>query len=124
MRIDQVADAIVAKLKAAGLPASVDPRDVNPPAVWVQLDRVAFDRFDIAWSGDWILWLIAPDAGTAPALRTLGALADQVWAVYPTITAGAAQAITLPAGGDPLPALRFSLHLKATDDPDPTETGD
>lgn len=123
MRIDQAADLVVARCRAAGLRAALDPRDLNPPCVWVQLAG-----FDLApgfgpcgWVGEWVLWAVAPDAGTAAAYRTLGDLVDKIHTAFPTVTAGLTQALTLPAGGDPLPAIRLTLTAKATADPAPPE---
>jgi hypothetical protein len=120
VQIDAAAAAVVDRLKAAGLVATLDPRDLNPPGVWVQIETVRRDRFDAdTWSGEWVLLAIAPDVGTAGALRILGELVAKIYTAFPTAADALAQSVTLPSGGDPLPAFRVPLALKASDDPEP-----
>jgi hypothetical protein len=119
MRIDIAAGLIVDKLTAGGIRATVDPRDLNPPAVWVVLDEATYNKFGPRhiWVGRWQLWAVAGDAGTMQALRTLGVLSDDIRAVFPTITNGQPASLVQPSGGDPWPAIQWTLTLQATDDP-------
>lgn len=61
--------AYVAQLEAAGVRATMDPRNLNPPAVLIRPPTLHY-RFGRGCVGaDWTARLYLPDAGTADALR-------------------------------------------------------
>lgn len=63
------AAAYIAQLEAAGVRATLDPRDLNPPAVLIRPPTLHF-RFGRGCVGaDWTARLYLPDPGTADALR-------------------------------------------------------
>ena len=104
------AAAIVARLKAAGLRATVDERDINPPAVWVKPPTLVF-RFGKGWSAAWTLQAVVPDTGRNNALAALGALIEKVqtamdWAV---VTATPI-ALIIPGGAAPLPGYEMTFN--------------
>jgi hypothetical protein len=119
MRLDLVAGQIVDRLATAGLAATVDPRDLDTPAVWVQLNSLDLPRFKAGyWAATWDLTIIVADTGTTQAMATLGTMADQLLSAFPHAAGGTPAAILLPGGPDPMPALQFTVHLLCTDTPD------
>ena len=100
-------DALVAQLDAAGVRATVDPRNVNPPCALVTVDRV-----DATLGGcptvDALVLLVAPDVGMPAALDTLGDMLDRV-ATVPGVSAALPDTFTGPAAGQPLPAFRLTI---------------
>lgn len=87
-----------ADLKLQGLRASIDLDRVNPPAVWVTVDRL--DDF----TGDGCeafvaLWLVVPDQSDEKALRALQPLL--------TDTLAALDALDLPYAIEPITATRI-----------------
>ena len=117
MRLDLAGAEIVAKLAAAGVPAALDPRDLDPPAVWVAVDTADTRRFGAGqWKSTWRLTVVAGDTGTGQALRTLGDLSDRLAACFGTLGEGQAVPIILPGGPDPMPALQYTVDLVCTDD--------
>ncbi len=114
---------ILEHLKALGeivdpaVPASLDPRDVNPPAAWIAGRRAE----QITLCGDPAvivcdIYLIARDAGIPDALESLEAmsssLTEQLAAAGVGIESIALdEAVTLPSGGGPLPAYRFTVKI-------------
>lgn len=118
MRFDQAAEAITEQLATVGLASSIDPRDLNPPCVWIDLSEIHNDRLPAgSWSADWLLYCLAPNAGTAAAYAVLGEMTDLLRSVFHTVGAGQKQAVQLPSGGDPVPAIRWTVRLVATDNP-------
>ena len=95
------------KLAAAGIRATIDPRNVNPPCALVTVDRV-----DATMGGcttvDALVLLIAPDVGMPAALDTLGDMLDRI-ATIPGISAALPDTFTGPTSGQPLPALRLTI---------------
>lgn len=103
----------VDRLTAAGIEATVDPRDLNLPAVWVTIDRLDLNRL----SGDAAtvtigLTAIAPDSGNPTALTDLDDLVAAVDAEF----AGRSwdpRAVMLPSQSTtPLPALYTTITLE------------
>jgi hypothetical protein len=117
MRFDSAAQAIVDRIKAAGMSAAVDPRDLDPPAVWVQLAGLDLTRFGAGWwASSWTLTAVAGDAGTSDALKSLGQLSDTLVATFDTLRGGTAVGVVLPAGPDPLPGMQYTVDLRCRDD--------
>lgn len=109
---------VVDQLAAAGLAATIDPRDLNPPGVWVQLANVrpAYLATGAAYDADWYLYLIAPNIGTGQEFAVISPLADQLLAAGWALADGQTIAVTLPDGADPYPSLRFTLTTHCTED--------
>ena len=101
------------QLTAAGITASTDPRNLNPPCAWVSLDTLVFDRFGGDASGSAVVLLIAADAGMPTAADTLAGLLNRYLSTpgLPIPTTCAADTAALPSGGGPLPALRLTLPI-------------
>lgn len=103
---------LVDSLTAAGLRATIDPRDVNAPAVWVSPRQIAHDIL----SGGTVtvdLWLIAPDNGIPAALAVLADMLDTVLSVVdPDAPTSLAESLALPDTPAPLPAFRVTTELE------------
>lgn len=111
MNLDAAAALIVAQLTGGGIRATIDERDINPPAVWVKPPILSF-RFGKGWSGDWTLTAVVPDTGRDVALGALGRLVTSVqetmnWAV---VTARPISLIIPGTGGAPLPAYELTFN--------------
>jgi len=95
-------------LSEAGVRATIDPRDLNPPGVLVAAPTFRW-TFGGRLSVDYRLLVVVPSAGAANDLKAIGALLDQISAVL----AGAPVTATPSAwpdagGGDPLPAYELA----------------
>lgn len=96
----------------AGIPATTDPRNVNPPGAWVGLDQLT----DPILYGGWatataVVMLVAPDVGHPRALTILSDLLDTLGVAVPVSTV-AADTATLSASPTPLPALRCTVQIE------------
>lgn len=101
-------------LTAAGVRATIDARDLNPPAVLVAAPVIRW-AFGNRMEVDYRLVAVVPDAGTGPALKALSGLLDDVSAAL----GGAPLTATPmpyadPGGGNPLPAYEITWTAKQT----------
>jgi len=112
--IAAAAQSIVTQLKAAGIRATIDERDINPPAVWVKPPIAAF-RFGKGWDATWTLQAVVPDTGRNNSLAALGAMIDAVQAAmnWHAITANPV-ALLIPGGAAPLPAYEMTFSERIT----------
>ena len=107
-------ESVAADLRAAGIPATIDPRNLNPPAVLVRGDQVDAGAGKLCGTETirFSLLLVVPDIGEASAYAALDAL-------YSTVkSAGAAVRLTtdprpfertvLPDSPTALPTLRLT----------------
>jgi hypothetical protein len=100
---------LVARLLAAGVRATDDERDINPPCVFVAPPVVSwrFGRGD--FEADFIIWAVTGNAGRSVDLVNLGELLDQVTAALGFAAQRAEPAdLLLPDQGAPLPAYRLT----------------
>jgi hypothetical protein len=98
----------VDRLRAAGVRASADTRDINPPCVHINPPEVAY-RFGKGWDATWRAYAIAPDSGPAESLEVVGELLENTQAALAglVVTARPAELLTLD-GGPPLPAYELN----------------
>lgn len=103
---------IVADLQAAGIPATADNRDLNPPGVYVAAPTLAWDRL-AGYSLAYDLYAAVPNMGRLDALTQLGPLVEQVRGVWASDHAYPVDLI-VPDRTDPLPAYRLpiTVHVK------------
>lgn len=110
--LDEV-DDLVADLKAAGLSASVDPAEVNPPGVWVRSQGLSLDTLGgFTWALQ--LHLVVPDNGHRLAREALLELFNQVLPVAEPDADPYFQGLVLPHTPKPLPGLVVPLNLTDT----------
>ena len=91
-----------------------DIRDVNPPCVYLVPGRAEYAAL-AACDVDVVMYLVAPNAGTAPAIDVLDQLLETVRMWLPVRDVDGA-AVATPAGGDPLRALRTSINVRVKPD--------
>jgi hypothetical protein len=102
------AQAVVEQLLAAGVQATVDERDLNPPAVLVAVPLLS-DRFGKGyWDAQFTLAAVVANSGRATALANLSTLLDQVAAAMgrAPVTARAID-LLVPDQGAPLPGYEM-----------------
>lgn len=114
--IHAASTALVATLTGAGIRATIDPRDVNPPCVLVAPPVLAYRFGKRCWDASWSLLLIAGDHGKPGSLRALGDLLDAVQAATggAIVTATPANAGTLD-GTPPAPAYECIFTTRITE---------
>jgi hypothetical protein len=98
---------------AAGIRATDDARNINPPCVYVMPPAGSF-RFDRGRASiDWTAYLVTGDAGARAATAALSDMVDKLAGALP-ITTFTRRALAVPGGGDPLPAYELSWESTVT----------
>jgi hypothetical protein len=103
--------SIVDRLKTAGIRATTDERDVNPPCVFVPAPAISYRFGGQCWDGTYALVLVVPDGGRRANVQALG---DLLEAVQDALDWGGVDAAPVSFAGvdgaPPLPGytLRFS----------------
>lgn len=104
----QRAVELAAELTAAGITATVDPRNLNLPCVLIPPPRRTYD-VGCGYTAGWELWALVPGPGNADAFRLVDELADQVAKVLPVLRAEP-RAYQLAPDAAPLVAYRLELE--------------
>jgi hypothetical protein len=114
--LGEAAQLVRDELRTANVRAVLNLAEVNPPCVWVQLDRVERRFLDgVAYIAQWNLWAIAPDARDMFAtLNLLDGLQLAVCTAFQPESPVEAVPLQLPGGGDPKPALRLIVRTRVT----------
>ncbi len=84
MSVYERAETIVELLTAAGIRATLDPRNINPPCVYVREPELAYDVYAGHTTATWTVAAIVPgprSADTFHALHGAGGLVPAVDAV-------------------------------------------
>jgi hypothetical protein len=108
---------LCAQLAVAGVPAAVDPDDVQVPGAWVTARELARPTLAGNWEATVHIWLVTSDATDSQALQVLEQLLDGVLEVVAVDTAGGdtiqlASTLVLPhSPGTPLPAFQITTTL-------------
>lgn len=108
---------VVAKLDAAGIPATADAASLQAPGVWVTPAAIDFALMDGSeYFASWELYLVSPDLDAVSALDHLTDLAGMIRGVFPQdVTEFRAVTLNLPnIAADGVPALTTTLELKVT----------
>jgi hypothetical protein len=101
--------AVVDRLTAAGLRATLDERDVNPPAVYVGPPSVSWRFHARDFDAVFTAWVVVPNSGRDIALGNLGPLVDRAAAaIARPITTAEPGDLSVPDITAPLPAYRLS----------------
>ncbi len=109
---------VVDRLRAAGIRATADERDLNPPGVYVAPPAVSYRFRHGDVTADWTIWCAVPNSGRDIALRNLSELVtaavDALAADGAAVTAAPAD-LLVPELAAPLPAytLRWSARILA-----------
>lgn len=107
--IGEVRAGLAATLTGAGLRATVDPRDINPPCVLVGLGQ-GVRITGCAFEGTVDVTVIAPGAGHADAAAWLDATTTTVAAL---LVAATWSPDSYPVAGQPSPLLAYTLTVPA-----------
>lgn len=114
--LDAAAAAIVDTLRAAGIRATVDERELNPPAVFVGPPNLTYRFGKGGWDASWTLAAVVTDAGRRPALAALGDLVTAVQAALAgRVVAGRPVDLFVPGGAAPMPAYELTYSARITD---------
>lgn len=109
MDIAAATQAVVDRLTAAGVRATLDERDLNPPAVLVGPPAVSwrFRRGD--FDATFTAWCTVPNSGRRTAIKDLGDLVTAAAAALrlPVLTGEPAD-LVVPELSAPLPAYRLT----------------
>ena len=97
--------AVVDAFTAAGLTATTDPRDFNPPGVLVRLPVVNPRFGKLCADVEWSAYLVTSNTGPTNHIPDLSALLDDVLTAGFPVTLATPYDLQLPGGGDPAPAF-------------------
>lgn len=106
-------DAYLSALTAAGVRATSDARDVNPPAVLIRPPVMTFRFGRGCIQADWVARVVLPNSGTRQAMETGVPLIEQIQTALGGVIVTATPAdFELPDGGGPTPGyqLAWSTH--------------
>ena len=108
MSIATAAADVLQQLQGAGVRATDDARDINPPCVYLVPPEGSL-RFNRGTADcTWTIYLVTGDAGARTATRALSDLIDKVAGVF-SFTTFERVALSVPgAGADPLPSYRLT----------------
>lgn len=113
MNLDAAAAAIVDQLRAGGVRATVDERDLNPPCVWVKPPAVTFRFGKGYWDAAWTLQAVVPDSGRDIALGNLGSLLEQVQDALGNVAVTAVPiSLLVPGGSAPYPGYELTYSQR------------
>lgn len=109
-------NSAVAELQAAGIHATLDPRDLQLPGVWVKLVELRGPTLAQPAGSTCVATFYAAVAtmDLVDTLSNLAQLLDQVVAVVPPMTGPRHVALALPGGGTPASALAYDHQLVIT----------
>jgi hypothetical protein len=108
-------DAVVDTLTAAGIRATADIRDLNPPAVLVAPPDIAW-RFGRGADATWRVVAAVGNTAAGPAITGLSELVDQVQAALAgAVTGGRPVDLSSPDGGAPLPGYELTFTTRISE---------
>lgn len=111
--IQQAMTDLQDQLTAAGVSACIDPRDLNPPAVWIRPPGIRY-TFGGGAELSWDLVAAVPDSGTSSAVAALDSLLQAAQsALGGAVTAAARTEVPAAEGSPPLPAYRLIFTTDA-----------
>jgi len=113
MDLSGATQAVVDRLLTAGIAATADERDVNPPCVFVAPPTVTwrFRRGD--FDARFALWAVVPDSGRNIALANLGPLVTAAAeALDLQVVTAESDDLFVPDRSGPLPAYRIVFTQK------------
>lgn len=103
-------------LSAEGVRASIDPRDLNAPCVWVTGNQATTDMYLCGGAEMRVdVYLVAPDHGYPRTLATLEEMLSKVLeVVQPDEPVSLAESVVLPDSANPLPAFMLTVNIPIT----------
>lgn len=113
--IEAAVSDVVRRLRAAGIRAAVDARDLNPPAVLVRPPTLTY-RFGKGYAdAAFDAWVMVGSSGKSQELKQLSALLDQVQAAlnHQGITARPDDAVLPDGSTAPMFVLSWTSRIPA-----------
>lgn len=98
-------DRVTARLRAAGIDATTDPRNLNPPCAWVTVHDITTPTLCGSYEVRAAVCLIAGDAGSPQSLDALGSMLDLAADCVSFDEPVAPMTIQPPGVGTSIPAL-------------------
>lgn len=95
----------VQRLKVAGITATTDPRDINPPCAWVTVHDIITPTLCGGYEVRAAVCLITGDSGSPTSLATLGTMLDTAAEVLTFDEPVTPMVVQPPGVGVSLPAL-------------------
>lgn len=110
MDLQGAAQAVVDRLMAAGIQATLDERDLNPPAVLVAIPLMSFRFGKGGWDAQFTLAAVVSNSGRAAALANLSTLVTDIHQAMggAPVTARAID-LMVPDQGAPLPGYELTF---------------
>lgn len=101
------------RITAAGVPAVIDERDMNPPCCLIRPPTLSWRFAGGRYDAQWTAVVVVPSAGRLAALGQLGQLAEAVAAGVrsPVVTATPTD-VYLTDGSAPVPGLEIAWTSK------------
>ena len=108
--VSSAAGDVLATFAAAGIPATDDPRDFNPPGLLLGAPTVSFRYGKGCADLEWFGYLAAGNAGAGATLAALSGLVDRLDGTGLAVLRAEPYDLALPGGGDPVPAYRLTFN--------------
>lgn len=112
--IAAAAEAVVARLTAAGIRATTELADLNPPAVIVRAPVVAYRFKGGTWAAEWTAHAVSPDPGYGASMKILGPLLDAVQSALGGDPVEARPVLIIAADGAELPGYELTWSERIT----------
>lgn len=109
--IRRTLDAAVAAFELAGVDTVTDPRNINPPAVFVSVPVIEPALCGQTGIGSVTVYLIVPDAGNDASIDALDVLLDKLAGAGLLSDRLESDTVSVPGAPDGLPAYRYNLDL-------------
>lgn len=110
LHLDELLPDMAATLATTGLNATMEPKYLNPPCVWLALGNVRIDTLDRSATADVQVTFIVSDLGTTESLGTLSEMIRTAMIVMEFPEEIEPIAISVPTTGNvPLPAMRTTI---------------
>jgi hypothetical protein len=113
--LDTAAAAVVDRLTAGGVRATLDGRNANPPCVLVRPPALTFRFGKGTWDAEWEAWAMVPATGQTGDLAALGRLVTAAQAALggQVVTARPDEAQTADGATVPMYRLTWTARIPA-----------
>ncbi|KAA0925958.1 hypothetical protein [Rhodococcus sp. ANT_H53B] len=103
-------------LKDAGVRASEDPQNLNPPCAWVSTSKYEVEYLCGEGTLTVDIFLIAINNGVPQAIKSLQSmLTKTLTVIQPEGVVSLAESVSLASGGDALPAYKITITVPVQD---------
>lgn len=112
----ETAEGLCEALRAEGMRAAVDPRDLNAPCAWVSPNQATTGMY-LCGEGELRvdIYLVSPDHGYVRSLQTLeNLLSKALQVIEPDEPVSLDSSVVLPDNANPLPAFMLTVNIPIT----------